>query len=80
MDYRVLGSTGLEVSQIGFGCGNVGGLMIRGGPEERVRAVARAMELGVNYFDAAPVYGNGAAHVILGRALRTDAQAVLARF
>jgi aryl-alcohol dehydrogenase-like predicted oxidoreductase len=70
MDYRVLGSTGLEVSQIGFGCGNVGGLMIRGEPEERVRAVARAMELGVNYFDTAPSYGNGVSERNLGQALK----------
>ena len=70
MEYRVLGSTGLEVSQIGFGCGNVGGLMIRGQPEERVRAVARAMELGVNYFDTAPSYGNGVSETNLGQALK----------
>lgn len=69
MEYRVLGSTGLEVSQIGFGCGNVGGLMIRGEPEERVRAVARAMELGVNYFDTAPSYANGVSERNLGQAL-----------
>ena len=67
MDYKVLGSTGLEVSQIG----NVGGLMIRGEPEERVRAVARAMELGVNYFDTAPSYGNGVSERNLGQALKT---------
>ncbi len=70
MDYRVLGSTGLEVSQIGFGCGNVGGLMVRGEPEERVQAVARAMELGVNYFDTAPAYGNGVSERNLGQALK----------
>ena len=68
MEYRVLGSTGLEVSQIGFGCGNVGGLMIRGQPEERVRAVARAMELGVNYFATAPSYANGVSETNLGQA------------
>ena len=70
MEYRVLGSTGLEVSQIGFGCGNVGGLMIRGEPEERVRAVARAIELGVNYFDTAPSYANGVSETNLGQALK----------
>ena len=70
MEYRVLGSTGLEVSQIGFGCGNVGGLMIRGEPEDRVRAVARAMELGINYFDTAPSYGNGVSETNLGQALK----------
>ena len=53
MDYRSLGSTGLNVSEIAFGCGNVGGLMIRGEHGDQVEAVARAMELGINYFDTA---------------------------
>ena len=54
MDYRPLGNTGLNVSEIGFGCGNVGGLMIRGEHREQLEAVSRAMELGINYFDTAP--------------------------
>lgn len=59
MDYRVLGKTGLRVSVLGFGCGNVGGLMIRGELGDRVRAVAWAIAAGVNYFDTAPLYGLG---------------------
>jgi len=70
MDYRVLGRTGLRVSVLGFGCGNVGGLMIRGTPAERERAVARALELGINYFDTAPSYGDGQSEQNLGAALR----------
>ena len=50
MESRSLGKTGLTVSTLGFGCGNVGGLIIRGTPAERERAVARAIELGINYF------------------------------
>ena len=70
MDYRVLGRTGLKVSQLGFGCGNVGGLIIRGEPEERLRAVATAISLGINYFDTAPSYGDGVSETNLGRALK----------
>ena len=70
MDYRPLGSTGLSVSEIGFGCGNVGGLMIRGERGEQVRAVARAMELGINYFDTASSYGDGVSETNLGRVLK----------
>ena len=70
MDYRVLGRTGLSVSQLGFGCGNVGGLIIRGEPEERLRAVATAISLGINYFDTAPSYGDGVSETNLGRALK----------
>ena len=70
MDYRPLGSTGLNVSEIGFGAGNVGGLMIRGEHGEQVKAVARAMELGINYFDTAPSYGDGVSETNLGRVLK----------
>ena len=70
MNYRSLGSTGLNVSEIGFGCGNVGGLMIRGEHSDQVKAVARAMELGINYFDTAPSYGDGQSETNLGRVLK----------
>ena len=70
MEYRPLGSTGLDVSEIGFGCGNVGGLMIRGEHGDQVKAVARAMELGINYFDTAPSYGDGVSETNLGRVLK----------
>jgi L-galactose dehydrogenase/L-glyceraldehyde 3-phosphate reductase len=69
MEYRALGRTGLRVSALGFGCGNVGGLMVRGTPAERERAVARALELGVNFFDTAPAYGDGVSEEHLGQAL-----------
>jgi aryl-alcohol dehydrogenase-like predicted oxidoreductase len=70
MESRSLGKTGLTVSTLGFGCGNVGGLIIRGTPAERERAVARAMELGVNYFDTAPSYGDGESERNLGQVLK----------
>ena len=70
MEYRSLGGTGLRVSALGFGCGNIGGLLIRGSVAERERAVARAMELGINYFDTAASYGDGQSEENLGRALR----------
>ncbi|MGH7305438.1 MAG: aldo/keto reductase [Candidatus Rokuibacteriota bacterium] len=71
MESRSLGKTGLRVSTLGFGCGNVGGLIIRGTPAERERAVARAIELGVNYFDTAPSYGDGESERNIGQVLRT---------
>src|SRR5256885_11028327 len=70
MDYRTLGRTGLRVGALGFGCGNVGGLLIRGTPAERERAVARALELGINYFDTAPLYGDGQSETNLGQVIR----------
>jgi len=71
MEYRTLGKTGLRVSVLGFGCGNVGGLMVRGAPADRERAVARALELGINYFDTAPSYGSGLSEQHLGQVLKT---------
>ena len=70
MQYRELGKTGLRVSEIGFGTGLGAGLIVRGDPRERVQAVARAIELGINYFDTSPDYAKGVAETNLGRALR----------
>jgi len=70
MEYRKLGRTGIQISEIGFGCGNVGGLMIRGEPAGQVRAAARAVELGINYFDTASSYGDGRSERNLGRVLK----------
>ena len=66
---RTLGRTGLSVSVLGFGCGAVGGLMVRGEPADQERAVARAVELGITYFDTAPSYGEGQSERNLGRVL-----------
>src|SRR5258706_1412299 len=70
MEARVLGKTGLEVSVLSFGCGAVGGLMVKGTAADQQRAVARAMEFGINYFDTAPMYGNGESERNLGRVLK----------
>ncbi len=69
MQLRPLGRAGDQISEIGFGCGNVGGLLIRGEPREHVRAIARAIELGITYFDTAAQYGDGRSEESLGRAL-----------
>jgi aryl-alcohol dehydrogenase-like predicted oxidoreductase len=70
VDNRRLGKTGLTVSALGFGCGAVGGLMVRGERADQLRAVALALDAGITYFDTAPSYGDGASEESLGRALR----------
>lgn len=70
MRYRELGRTKLRISEIGFGCGNVGGLMIRGSHEAQVQGVRRAVELGINYFDTASSYGDGRSETNLGQVLQ----------
>jgi aryl-alcohol dehydrogenase-like predicted oxidoreductase len=67
--YRPLGRAGLEVSEVGFGCGGIGGLFVRGTPEEQRAAVEVAVSGGINYFDTAASYGNGRSEENLGRVL-----------
>ncbi len=69
MEQRTFGRTGLQISILGFGCGAVGGLMVRGAPQDQERTIARAIEAGVNYFDTAAMYGNGESEKNLGRVL-----------
>ncbi|MDP8923215.1 MAG: aldo/keto reductase [Chloroflexota bacterium] len=70
MEYRSLGHTGLRVSVLGFGCGAIGGLLVRGEGDEQRRAVARALEASINYFDTAVAYGDGKSEEVLGGILR----------
>ena len=72
MRYRRFGSTGWQVSEIGLG-----GAWFYGRPEEGlksashgIRLVERAIDLGINYFDTAPLYGKGRSEEVLGMALK----------
>jgi uncharacterized protein len=85
MNYRKFGRTGLEVSEIGFG-GAPAGLRNYLGhwePEGEQaagqigQAIARAVALGINYFDTAPGYGNGASERMFGAAIRPYRQRVI---
>jgi L-glyceraldehyde 3-phosphate reductase len=70
VNYREVGDTGVRVSEIGFGCGGNAGLMVKGTPEQQREAILRALELGINYFDEAPDYGDGISETNLGRAFK----------
>jgi aryl-alcohol dehydrogenase-like predicted oxidoreductase len=70
MRRRPLGQTGLSISEIGFGCGPTAGLMVRGDGKARRDAVARALDLGIDYFDTAPAYGDTLSEQHLGATLR----------
>ncbi len=71
MHYRPLGTTGIQVSSLGLGAANLGG--VYGAVDEGVaiRTVHRAFELGVNLFDASPYYGDTRAETVLGKALQS---------
>jgi L-galactose dehydrogenase/L-glyceraldehyde 3-phosphate reductase len=60
----------MQLSVLGFGCGAVGGLMVRGDAADQERTIARAIEAGVNYFDTAVQYGDGKSETNLGRVLQ----------
>ena len=57
MEYTALGRTGLRVSRVGFGGGGIGQEWGSTTDDESVRAVLRALDLGINYFDVAPATG-----------------------
>src|SRR5476651_142477 len=70
MQSRVFGRTGMQLSVLGFGCGAVGGFMVRGDAADQERTIARAIAAGINYFDTAVQYGDGESEKNLGRVLQ----------
>ena len=64
-----LGTTGVQVTRLGFGGCPVGGLYRDPGEDMSTATVERALELGVNFFDTAPLYGAGTSETRLGRIL-----------
>ncbi len=79
MEYRILGRSGLRVSDISLGCWAIGGPSWRDGnpvgwsgnnDEESLAGLRRAFELGINHLDTADVYGDGHSERIIGRWLR----------
>ena len=69
MDVRQLGRTGIKATVLSYGCGAVGGLMTKGAPADQERAVQRALDMGITYFDTAAQYGMGTSETNLGRIL-----------
>ncbi len=71
MEYRVLGKTGIKVSEIGFGAWGIGGQMWQGAVDkESLKALHEAADLGVNFIDTAYVYGDGHSEMLVGRFLK----------
>lgn len=71
MHYCPLGKTGIQISAISFGAGPVPALLTRADAENTQReTIERALAAGINWFDTAATYGDGASEIALGRALR----------
>ena len=67
MEYRELGRTGWKVSSISFGAWAIGGSWGQVDDEESMKALHRAVEQGVNFFDTADVYGGGRSERLMAR-------------
>jgi aryl-alcohol dehydrogenase-like predicted oxidoreductase len=72
MEYRQLGDSDLEVSVIGFGAWGIGGAPFWSteGDHPSCKAILKAFDLGINFFDTAPVYGFGHSEELLGKTLK----------
>ncbi|MCP4642958.1 MAG: aldo/keto reductase, partial [bacterium] len=71
MIYKRLGRTGYDISRLGFGAMRLpNGLDGMPDPEQGVRVIQRAFDLGVNYIDTAVMYCGGKSQTIIGQALK----------
>ena len=70
MQYRELGRTGWKVSTISFGAWAIGGTWGKVKDDESISALHRALDLGVNFFDTADVYGDGHSEQLLAKLRR----------
>jgi D-threo-aldose 1-dehydrogenase len=68
MQYRRLGATGVQVSALAFGAGPVPALMTADAPDRQRETVRHAIDCGINWFDTAATYGDGASERTLGAA------------
>ena len=78
MEYKRLGSTNLKISRIGFGCWAVGGHGYGNvDNSESIKAIQKALDMGVNFFDTADVYGFGHSEEMLSKALGSQRDKVI---
>ncbi len=70
MKYRALGRTGIKVSEVSFGSWAIGSSWGTVDDEESLAALNRAVDLGVNFFDTADVYGDGRSERLIARLKR----------
>jgi D-threo-aldose 1-dehydrogenase len=70
MRYRTFGRTGLQVSEVVFGGGWVGGVLIHQDDATKLGTLKRAMDAGINWIDTAPSYGKGQSEQALGWLLK----------
>lgn len=79
MEYRILGKSDLNVSTIGYGAWGIGGKPFwkTEGEDSSIRSIEKAIDLGINFYDTAPVYGFGYSEELLGKALHSKRKEVV---
>jgi aryl-alcohol dehydrogenase-like predicted oxidoreductase len=77
MEYRELGRTGWQVSAVSFGGWAIGGTWGPVQDSDSLAALHRAVELGVNFFDTADVYGDGRSERLLGQLRRDHRETII---
>jgi aryl-alcohol dehydrogenase-like predicted oxidoreductase len=78
MQYRTLGRTGLRVSDVGFGAMTIGGEIFGAtDDQESLRALHRALDLGMNFIDTADAYGRGHSEELIAQVLKTRRKDVI---
>jgi aryl-alcohol dehydrogenase-like predicted oxidoreductase len=70
MKYRMLGSTGMKISEVSFGAWAIGSGWGAVDDKESYAALNKAVDLGVNFIDTADVYGNGRSEKLISRLLK----------
>ncbi|AJY76767.1 aldo/keto reductase [Paenibacillus beijingensis] len=77
MNYRTLGKTGLQVSEIGYGAWGIGKTAWIGATDdESIRALNRSIELGLNFIDTALGYGDGHSERLVGQVVREHSEPI----
>jgi aryl-alcohol dehydrogenase-like predicted oxidoreductase len=77
MNYRTLGKTGLQISEVGYGAWGIGKTAwIGASDDESIQALNRSIELGLNFIDTALGYGNGHSEKIVGQVIRAHSEPI----
>lgn len=69
MEYNILGETDLRISKLSFGASSLGSVFRPVDEDDAIGAVHTALDLGINFIDVSPYYGNTVAETVLGKAL-----------
>jgi aryl-alcohol dehydrogenase-like predicted oxidoreductase len=77
MNYRILGKTGLKVSEMGYGAWGIGkGAWIGASDAESAKALNRAVDLGLNFIDTALAYGDGHSEKLVGQLVKERSETI----